>query len=81
MLYSLCYTSTAIVFSGNATELAEQRFDIDSVTAGWYTALARYAGFFIVPVIGVFLDFMGQRITLCTSTSLHDTVLSSANIS
>ncbi|KAI0153407.1 major facilitator superfamily transporter [Pestalotiopsis sp. NC0098] len=69
MLYSLSYTSTAIVFSGNATELAEQRFDIDSVTAGWYTALARYAGFFIVPVIGVFLDFMGQRITLLVISS------------
>ncbi|KAH6651552.1 major facilitator superfamily transporter [Truncatella angustata] len=69
MLYSLCYTSTAIVFSGNATELAEQRFDIDSVTAGWYTALFRYAGFFIVPVVGIFIDFMGQRITLLVVSS------------
>lgn len=70
MLYSLCYTSTAIVFSGNATELAEQRFDIDSVTAGWYTALVRYAGFFIVPFIGVLIDFIGQRISLLVASSL-----------
>ncbi|KAK9778236.1 putative Major facilitator superfamily transporter [Seiridium cardinale] len=69
MLYSLCYTSTAVVFSGNATELAEQKFDIDSVTAGWYTALLRYAGFFLVPVVGVFIDFMGQRITLLAISS------------
>lgn len=75
MLYSLCYTSTAIVFSGNATELAEQRFDIDSVTAGWYTALVRYAGFFIVPFIGVLIDFIGQRISLCTSALDFETLI------
>ncbi|KAI1852197.1 hypothetical protein JX265_013050 [Neoarthrinium moseri] len=69
MAYSLFYTSTAIIFSGNATELAEQRFDIDSVTAGWYTALLRYAGFFLVPIVGVFIDVMGQRISLLAISS------------
>lgn len=41
-------TSTAIVFSQNATELAEKRFDISSVTAGWYSAMSQYLGFFLV---------------------------------
>jgi hypothetical protein len=44
MAFSLMETSTAIVFTGNATELAEQKFDVDSITAGWYTALLQYAG-------------------------------------
>jgi hypothetical protein len=35
---SLFQASTAIVHSQNATEMAEQRFDIDAVTAGWYSA-------------------------------------------
>ncbi|KAI1099073.1 major facilitator superfamily transporter [Jackrogersella minutella] len=64
MAYSLFTTSTAVVFKGNATELAEQRFDIDSVTAGWYSALLQYAGFFLVPIIGVTIDLLGQRTTL-----------------
>ncbi|ETS80088.1 hypothetical protein PFICI_07617 [Pestalotiopsis fici W106-1] len=70
MLYSLCYTSTAVVFSGNATELAEQRFDIDSVTAGWYTALVRYAGFFIVPFIGILIDFIANEPRSVVASSL-----------
>lgn len=64
MAYCLFTTSTFIIFSGNATELAEQRFNIDSVTAGWYTALTRYAGFFLVPIVGVGIDLFGQRISL-----------------
>jgi len=62
--FSLFQTSTALVFNQNATELAEQRFDIDAVTAGWYSSMAQYLGFFLVPLIGVFIDFCGQRITL-----------------
>lgn len=44
ILFSLFETSTAIVFSQNATELAEIRFGTDSITAGWYTSVLQYAG-------------------------------------
>jgi nitrate/nitrite transporter NarK len=62
--FSLFQTSTASVFSSNATELAEQRFDMDPVAAGWYSAMAQYLGFFLVPFIGIFVDVWGNRITL-----------------
>jgi MFS family permease len=62
MGFSLFETSTAIVFLQNATELAEQRFGTDSIQAGWYSAVLQYAGFFVVPLLGVFLDIFGQRI-------------------
>ncbi|KAH7309162.1 major facilitator superfamily domain-containing protein [Stachybotrys elegans] len=64
MLFSLFETSTAIVFLQNATELAEQRFGTSSITAGWYTATLQYAGFFVVPVLGVFLDLLGHRVSI-----------------
>lgn len=57
-------TSTAVVFSQNATELAEQRFDVSSVKAGWYTATSQYLGFFLVPVLGVFIDLFGHRLSV-----------------
>lgn len=63
IMFTAFETSTAIVFSQNATELAEQRFDISSVKAGWYTATSNYIGFFLVPCLGVFLDLFGNRIT------------------
>lgn len=44
LVFSLFQTSTALVFSQNATELAEKRFDVDSITAGWYSSLSQYAG-------------------------------------
>lgn len=44
LAFSLFQTSTALVFSQNATELAEKRFDVDSITAGWYSSLSQYAG-------------------------------------
>ncbi|CBF77088.1 hypothetical protein AN4640.2 [Aspergillus nidulans FGSC A4] len=53
MAFSLFQTSTALVFSQNATELAEKRFDVDSITVGWYSSLSQYAG--------VFIDFLGNR--------------------
>ncbi|KAK7704294.1 hypothetical protein SLS57_010543 [Botryosphaeria dothidea] len=43
LAFSLLETSVAIVFLQNATELAEQRFGTDSVSAGWYSALSQYA--------------------------------------
>ncbi|KAL4751560.1 hypothetical protein BDW72DRAFT_173243 [Aspergillus terricola var. indicus] len=61
MAFSLFQTSTALVFSQNATELAEKRFDVDSITAGWYSSLSQYAGFFLVPCLGVFIDVLGNR--------------------
>lgn len=64
IMFTAFETSTAIVFSQNATELAEQRFNISSVKAGWYTATSNYIGFFLVPCLGVFLDLFGNRITV-----------------
>jgi nitrate/nitrite transporter NarK len=64
VLFSLFQTSTAVVYSQNATEMAEQRFDIDAIKAGWYSAMSQYLGFFLVPLIGVFVDLLGNRLTL-----------------
>ncbi|KAH8879812.1 major facilitator superfamily transporter [Thozetella sp. PMI_491] len=64
MAFTICETSTAMVFTQNATELAQQRFKTDAITAGWYTALLQYAGFFLVPCIGLFVDLYGNRISL-----------------
>lgn len=63
-LFSLFQTSTANVFSSNGTELAEQRFKISAVKAGWYSAMSQYLGFFFVPLIGIFIDLLGQRLTV-----------------
>lgn len=63
-LFSLFQTSTAIVFSQNATELAQQRFNVSAVTAGWYSAMSQYLGFFLVPVLGVFIDILGHRLSV-----------------
>lgn len=63
MGYGMFQTVTALVFTQNATELAEIRFNTDSITAGWYTAVLQYAGFFFVPLLGLFIDMFGQRIT------------------
>lgn len=64
MLFTASQTATSIVYSANATELAEQRFNISSVKAGWYTATAQYLGFFLVPLLGIFIDVLGQRLTV-----------------
>ncbi|KAG8626473.1 hypothetical protein KVT40_005418 [Elsinoe batatas] len=69
MGFSLFETSTAIVFLQNATELAEQRFGGSSIQAGWYSALL-YTGFFIVPLLGAFLDVYGQRISILAGCGL-----------
>lgn len=62
--FSLFQTTAASIYSQNATELAEQRFKINAVKAGWYSAMSQYLGFFLVPLIGVFIDLFGNRITL-----------------
>ncbi|KAJ1564294.1 hypothetical protein HK405_015277, partial [Cladochytrium tenue] len=64
ILFSLFQTSCATVFSSNATELAQQRFNISAVTAGWYSATAQYLGFFLVPVLGIFIDLFGNRLSV-----------------
>lgn len=61
MAFSVFQTSAASVFAQNATELAEQRFNVDSIKAGWYSSLSQYAGFFLVPCLGVFIDIFGNR--------------------
>ncbi|KAL2884980.1 Major facilitator superfamily domain-containing protein 1 [Ceratocystis lukuohia] len=64
ILFSMFQTSTAIIFSQNSTELAQQRFKISEVTAGWYSSMSQYLGFFFVPIIGLFIDVYGQRLTI-----------------
>ncbi|KAF5989561.1 major facilitator superfamily domain-containing protein [Fusarium bulbicola] len=64
MGFSLFETSAAIVFLQNATELAEQRFGTDSIAAGWYSSVLQYSGFSVVPLLGVFLDLYGSRISV-----------------
>lgn len=63
-LFSLFQTSTASIFASNGTELAEQRFDISAVQAGWYSSMAQYLGFFFVPLVGIFIDYFGQRLNV-----------------
>ncbi|EPS26850.1 hypothetical protein PDE_01790 [Penicillium oxalicum 114-2] len=63
LAFSLFQSSTALTFNQNATELAEHRFEIGAIKAGWYSALSQYAGFFLVPCLGVFIDILGHRAT------------------
>ncbi|KAK8160079.1 MFS transporter [Phyllosticta citribraziliensis] len=62
--FSLFQTSTASIFSQNSTELAEQRFNVSAVKAGWYSAISQYLGFFLVPILGIFIDVFGNRLTV-----------------
>ncbi|KAF3762889.1 MFS general substrate transporter [Cryphonectria parasitica EP155] len=64
IMFSLFQTSAAIIFSQNATELAEQRFNVSAVTAGWYSSLSQYMGFFFVPLVGIFIDILGNRLSV-----------------
>ncbi|TVY65545.1 Major facilitator superfamily domain-containing protein [Lachnellula suecica] len=64
MAFSLFETSTAIVFTQNATELAEIRLGVSAIDAGWYTSVTQYGGFFIVPLLGVLIDLWGNRISI-----------------
>ncbi|CAK7237154.1 hypothetical protein SCUCBS95973_009866 [Sporothrix curviconia] len=57
-------TTTASVFGTNATELAEQRFHVSSIKAGFYSGLTQYMGFFLVPLLGIFIDVLGQRLSV-----------------
>jgi hypothetical protein len=46
MAFSMFETSTAVVFTSNATEMAEMRLGVDSVSAGWYTSALQYGGMY-----------------------------------
>ncbi|CAG8080790.1 unnamed protein product [Penicillium olsonii] len=70
MAFSIFQTSAASVFAQNATELAEQRFNVDSIKAGWYSSLSQYAGFFLVPCLGVFIDVFGNRASVLCACGL-----------
>ncbi|KAL4926770.1 putative MFS transporter [Aspergillus undulatus] len=70
LLFSLFQTSAALVFSQNSTELAEKRFDVDAIKAGWYSSLSQYAGFFLVPVLGIFIDVLGNRASVLCACGL-----------
>ncbi|GKZ20772.1 hypothetical protein AbraIFM66951_003074 [Aspergillus brasiliensis] len=56
LAFSMFQTSTASVFSSNATELAQKRFNVDAIKAGWYSSLAQYAGIFISMVLVNFAE-------------------------
>lgn len=62
--FTLFQTLTASVFTQNATEFAEQRFKVSAETAGWYSAMSQYLGFFLVPVLGIVIDIFGHRISI-----------------
>ncbi|KAJ5310051.1 DNA replication regulator Sld3 [Penicillium atrosanguineum] len=62
--FSVFQTSAALTFSQNATELAELRFDVDSITAGWYSSLSQYTGCLLVPILGIFIDILGHRASI-----------------
>lgn len=68
--FSLFQTSAALVFSQNSTELAEQRFNVDSIKAGWYSSLSQYAGCLLVPCLGIFIDVLGNRASVSKLNSL-----------
>lgn len=68
MAFSIFQTSTALVFSQNATELAQKGFNVDAIKAGWYSSLSQYAGFFLVPCVGIFIDVLGNRASVCKSS-------------
>ncbi|SCO58441.1 related to MFS transporter [Fusarium fujikuroi] len=63
MLFSMVQTSCSNIYSQNATELAEHRFGVDAVAAGWYASLSQYAGLFLSPLIGAVIDTYGHRVT------------------
>ncbi|KAI8305321.1 Major facilitator superfamily domain-containing protein 1 [Colletotrichum sp. SAR11_59] len=64
MAFSLFETSTAMC----SCRMPQSWLSSDSapapITAGWYSATLQYAGFFVVPLLGVFLDVFGQRISI-----------------
>lgn len=54
MGFSIFQTSTASVFSQNATELAQKRFNVDAIKAGWYSSLSQYAGMYLLSLDDMF---------------------------
>lgn len=67
LAFSLFQSSTALTFSQNATELAEQRFNVDSIKAGWYSSLSQYAGMYWQPSedFGYMTELLGFFLVPC----------------
>ncbi|KAF2086045.1 MFS general substrate transporter, partial [Saccharata proteae CBS 121410] len=66
VLFAILDTATVLVFSQNATELAQDRWGVSSVAAGWWAAASKDAGFVFTPLLGWFLDRYGNRLTVLT---------------
>lgn len=62
--YTAFQTTVAAVFYQNATEFAEKRFGVSAIAAGWYSSMSQFLGFFLVPIVGLIIDFYGQRLTI-----------------
>ncbi|KAL4889905.1 major facilitator superfamily domain-containing protein [Aspergillus ambiguus] len=62
MAYAVFESTTTSVFSQNSTELTEKLFHLDPISAGWYSAVAQYGGFFLAPLMGYCLDHYGKRV-------------------
>ncbi|KAL4896424.1 putative MFS transporter [Aspergillus ambiguus] len=60
--FSTFESAASEVFSQNATELAQKRFNVDPVPAGWYSAVSEYGGLVLCPLLGIFLDRYGKRV-------------------
>ncbi|KAK7523681.1 hypothetical protein IWZ03DRAFT_410528 [Phyllosticta citriasiana] len=43
---------------------SDQKFNISAVKAEWYSATVQYLGFFRVPLLGIFIDVFGDRLTI-----------------
>lgn len=51
MAFALFEAATSVTFSQNATELAEMRFQVDPIAAGWYAAVSQNGGNLEIPAI------------------------------
>ncbi|CAH0045905.1 unnamed protein product [Clonostachys solani] len=69
-LLTIFQTTVSSIFSSNGTEMAEQRFKNSAIDAGWYSSLSQFLGFFFVPVVGIFMDIFGHRLTLMFACSV-----------
>lgn len=51
MAFALFEAATSVTFSQNATELAEMRFQVDPIAAGWYAAVSQNGGKLEAPAV------------------------------
>jgi hypothetical protein len=62
MAFALFEAATSVTFSQNATELAEMRFQVDPIAAGWYAAVSQNGGKLETPAV----DFIRLLIPITT---------------